>query len=411
MRVLHVIPSLDKKYGGPSYAVRAMVRFQNEAGIRADIATTYKKRVESRKSKVERKSEETALNNTDGEQIVKDGQSLASGRIFSFLSCLGEYKFSMALCIWLNQNIQAYDLVHIHSMFCFSSVAAATIARKASIPYILRPLGQLYPWALANRSSIKKRIYLTLFEAKTVQCSSALHFTSQHEKDNYGLCGVMPKSYLLPLGVQPGVKLSSEAIRSLWPEFASKKIILSLSRLHPKKGLHLLIPWLSSFLNEKNHEDWALVIAGSGCLDYLKKLNALVSNYRLSGKVIFLGDVSGARKEALLQLCDLFILPSQSENFGIAVAEALSAGSPVLISDQVGLASDVVHSQSGLVFSLNGESFSKQFGQLIKNPDFRAKCAANAKNFAQKQYGWDDITQKQITLYEQIIKTCRIKVV
>jgi len=407
LRVLHVIPSIDEKYGGPSYAVKAMMDFQNTAGIEAHIATTH----QTSNKKIAGTQEFSQWNSR---QVVSGGKvrhrdemigSWTGMDFFSFSGSLGEYKFSWGLWLWLQRNVQNYDIVHIHSIFCFSSVAAATASRRAGVPYIIRPLGQLYPWALSNRSAIKKFFYLAMFESRTIQRSSALHFTTQHEKENNGLSGAMPFSYVLPLGVRSVQTLSTEMISSLWPDFSSKKILFSLSRLHPKKGLHLLIPWLSSFL--KKSYELVLVIAGRGQPDYERILRDLVAQYQIADKVFFLGEISGIRKEALLQSCYLFILPSQSENFGIAVAEALFVGAPVLISDQVGLASDVIESQAGLVFALNKESFERQFKPFIENPDFRARCAVNAAEFAHKKYNWEAITQQQRNFYEEVIAANR----
>jgi len=382
MRVLHLIPSVHSRYGGPSQAVRLMAMFQSSAGIQADIATTHQVRVERK--------------DASHEDEIRP-------RVFSFSSQLGEYKFSLGLWRWLQENLQNYHILHIHSVFCFSTAMAATLARKFKIPYIVRPLGQLYPWALNNRSGLLKKVYLSLFEYKTICRADALHFTAEHELHHCGIPINTTKSYVLPLGSEPLQSISKTKALALYPQLKDKRILLFLSRIHPKKGLSLVLPWLGEVLMQR--PGWVIVIAGAaGDHSYLESLKKLIRQRGFLSQVFFVGQVSDENKAALYNLADLFVLPSHSENFGIALVDALAAGVPVLTSDQVGICETIVNNQAGLVFRLNESDFSFAVTRLMDDANLRQEMSTKAKALAQTEFDWKLITVKQIERYEAIIK-------
>src|ERR1041384_3673749 len=142
LRVLHVIPSLSQEDGGPSFAMPLIGRALARAGIKVDVATTER----------------------EGETRV-DHDAL---RVFSFRRQTKFYKVSRPLTKWLSAHVRDYDLVHIHSLFSYSSVRAAAIAKKNGIPYIVRPLGVLNRWGMENRRRFLKQVSFRLVETKPV---------------------------------------------------------------------------------------------------------------------------------------------------------------------------------------------------------------------------------------------------
>lgn len=390
MRVLHVIPSIDARYGGPSYAVRAMVRSQNEVGIRADIATTYKANNTGHKTQ----------DVSDERQVIRN--DIKAGLLFSFPSCLGEYKFSWGLWHWLSENVKNYDIVHIHSVFCFSTAMAAATARKAGIPYIVRPLGQLYPWALNNRNWLLKKAYLAIVENETLTHAAAIHFTAQNELKQSEIETDKARAYVLPLGIELPEEMSKGIAMTFYPELQNKKILLFLSRIHPKKGLDLVLPWLATLLDQR--PDWIFVIAGDAdSSDYLESIKVIVSRQKIQSQVVFTGQVTGDRKTSLYVLADLFLLPSHSENFGIVVVEALAAGVPVLVSDQVGLQDEISKNNAGLVFYLKETSFSDQVIRLMDDEGLRKTMSKNTQRLVRNKFNWSAITQQQKKYYEELL--------
>lgn len=371
MKILHVVPSIAKEEGGPSKAVIEMCKEQNKQGIKSDILTTHK----NNKRKVKNQ------------------------KVYSFKSYLG-YKYSPKLKKWLKNNISGYDLLHIHTVFCYTTYLAAKQARRTNTPYIIRTIGQLYPWCL-NQKKLKKKIYLELIERKNLENASLLHFTTEDEKENMGI-NIENDSYILPLGIKKTEKIRKEKFNELFPKLKDKKIILFLSRIHPKKGLDLSISSLERIL--KNKKEWVLVIAGDGPKRYVKKIKNLVEKLDLVEKVKFTGFVGGDKKQALLQNSEIFILPSHSENFGISVIEAMQSGTTVATSNNVGVYKDIKKENAGEVFSLDEKEIRESIRKLINNSKIRKKQGKKGKKIVKEKYSWNKITKKQINIYKNIIK-------
>lgn len=374
MKVLHVIPSIHPRYGGPSKAVLEMCKYQNKFGIKSEIATTHFKNEKLSQPK--------------------------NVKVYSFQSKLGEYKYSPKLKEWLKKNIQKYDIIHIHSVFCYPTHLASRLAKKYKIPYIIRTIGQLYPWCLKNESKLKKLFYFKIMEKNNLEKADALHFTTEDEKKNLGLWVNYKSSFILPLGIEKSKKLNKREFKKSFPEISNKKIILFLSRVDPKKGLEKLIPSISNLL--KKQKDLVLVIAGNGRKDYINKLKDLIRRYDLQKKIIFVGSVKGKNKNLLLQNSNLFILPSKSENFGISVIEAMQAGLPVAISDKVGIKEEIKKSDAGLIFPLKKARISDSIRKLINNEELRKRLSKNAKKLIKEKYDWNKITKEQIEIYKKI---------
>lgn len=374
MKILHIIPSIHPRYGGPSKAIIEMTKHLKKQGIDCEIATTHFYNEKPLKSK-----------------YVKT---------HSFKSYLGEYKASPKLFYWLSKNIKKYDLIHIHSVFCFPTFIAARIAIKNKKPYIVRTIGQLYKWTLENRNKTIKKTYLKLLERKTLEKANRIHFTTEDEKNNIELKLNNKKSYILPLGTEPDKQITKKKFNELFPELKNKEIILFLSRIHPKKGLDILIPPLKEFLNNKR----ILVIAGGGKKEYIKKLKEIIKRNNLEKNIIFLGPVKGEKKSAIFQHSEFFILPSHTENFGISVIEAMNAKTPVLISENVGIANDIKKENAGIVFQLNEKSIEKPIKVAINEKKKIEKIKRNALKMIKEKYTWNKIAKEQIKIYRNIIK-------
>jgi glycosyltransferase involved in cell wall biosynthesis len=178
----------------------------------------------------------------------------------------------------------------------------------------------------------------------------------------------------------------------------SVPVILFLSRLHPKKGLDLLIEALAQLQSQP----FALVIAGEGTPDYRASLGQLVSDRGLGDRTHFVGFVEGERKALLLQGADLFALTSHSENFGIAVLEAMAAGLPTLVTPGVALAAVIQEQGLGYVpdqtVTAIGQDLQLWLGQ---RPQARA-MGQRARAYVAAHYSWPRVAETLITLYGQL---------
>jgi glycosyltransferase involved in cell wall biosynthesis len=313
------------------------------------------------------------------------------------------YKFSVDLLNWLAHNAQNYDIVHIHALFSPVSSLAAAIARTQQIPYILRPLGTLDPADLQKKRQLKQ-LYAALLEKPNLAGAAAVHFTSDQEAKVSERFGVVTRDCVIPLGVDlPPVEAPVD-IRAELGIPADRPLLLFMSRIDPKKGLDLLLPALEQLVAEGERFHW--VIAGTNPQDplYEQTIRRQIQSSSLANCTTWTGFVTGARKTQLLQTADLFVLPSYYENFGIAVAEAMAAGVPVVISDQVHIWPQIQQAEAGWISACQTAALTQQLRIALHNSAERTRRGANAEAYAKQYYSWNAIAQQVITLYESVLR-------
>lgn len=388
MKVLHIIPSISPLRGGPSKAVIEMVTALRASNIDAVIATTND-------------NGETTLDVTTN-QII-DYQSIPViffKRYSPNSAALREFAYSAQLKKWLSQNIDSFDLVHIHAIFSFSSTYAMWLCRKRKVPYITRTIGQLETWSL-QQSAARKKLYLALIERKNLNCASCIQFTSESEKSQASATVKPKRTAVLPLGVNLPA-LSNETKQTVfqqWQLNTELPVILFLSRLHPKKGLEIIIDAISELEHPVQ-----LVIAGSGDAHYEKQIRQRVTAKGIENNTVFTGFVEGSQKQALLQYCDLFVLPSHSENFGIAAVEAMAAGAATLISKQVAVAEYIEKHQIGYLCDTDKNSVKAQLSLITHNQNELSQKGSLAREFVRQNLSWEKQTKTLVELYNQLKK-------
>ncbi|MBD2666118.1 glycosyl transferase, group 1 [Richelia sinica FACHB-800] len=388
MQILQIVPSISLIYGGPSQMVLGLAPALAKAGVKVTVITTDSNG----------DTGQTPLDVPLNQPVDQDGYEIIYFRCAPFR----RYKFSLDLLKWLNHHAQDFDLAHIHALFSPVSSAAATICRQKNLPYILRPLGTLDPADLRKKQQLKK-LYVAMIERANLAGAAAVHFTSTQEAKISERFGVKTKDLVIPLGVNPPI-LSNEDVLSRWGIAKDKPVILFMSRIDPKKGLELLIPALEELLTAGY--DFHFVLAGTNPQDpgYEEKIKTQIANSSLRSHTSITGFVTGVAKASLLQAADIFVLPSYYENFGIAVAEAMVAGTPVVISDQVHIYQQVEDSASGWVGTTDTQSLVELLKQALSNPAERQRRGENARNYALENFSWQAIALQMIQAYKSITK-------
>ena len=343
--------------GGPSFAVRTIAECLVNRGVSVDVVTTD--------------------DNGSGLLSVPLGQPVIENcaTFWYFRRQLKFYTVSMPLFWWLESHVVAYDLVHIHSLFSFSATAGAFWAARRRVPYIVRPLGVLNDWGIQNRRPFLKKLSLRLIEQKMLTNAAVLHFTSEQERCEAESVAPAIKSMVIPLPVEGAVRdqKGTISITAKHPELAGRRVILFLSRLDPIKGLDLLLTGFAAV--RKVLPDALLVIAGRGDDAFVDRLRAQSQRLGIQSDVIWAGFLEGETKRTAFAAAEILVLPSYSENFGIAVVEAMASGLPVIVSDKVAIHREVSGGNAGLVVHCDAGEVSEAIVRLLNDCEMRSRMA------------------------------------
>ncbi|MDF5728824.1 MAG: hormogonium polysaccharide biosynthesis glycosyltransferase HpsP [Rhizonema sp. PD38] len=391
MRILQIVPSISLIYGGPSQMVLGLAPALARAGVEVVVLTT------DSNGDIDQKPMEVPLNRP----VEQDGYQIIYFRCAPFR----RYKFSLDLLKWLNRHAREFDLAHIHALFSPVSTVAATVCRISKLPYILRPLGTLDPADLRKKKQLKQ-LYAAILERPNLAGAAAIHFTSVQEAKISERFGVATQDLVIPLGVIPPqfpMKKGGSVVQSKYGIPEDVPLLLFMSRIDPKKGLNILIPALEKLLETGLNFHFVLAGTNPQDPDYEQQIKAQIQASPMRSHTTITGFVTGELKSALLAAADLFVLPSYYENFGIAVAEAMVAGTPVVISDQVHICQEVRDSKSGWVSTMDVASLTELLQIALQNPDERQRRGLRAREYALKNYSWNAIAHQTIQAYHQIL--------
>lgn len=390
VRVLHVVSSLDVRAGGTTAAVLGMSVAQARAGAAVTVLATFRAGYDP--SAVSAMREE-------GVNVTLVGP------------VLGPLAWCRGIRAKVQRAVAASDIVHIHALWEEIQHQAAVDARRSNVPYIITPHGMLDPWSL-SQSRWKKWAYMHWRLRRNLKSAAALHYTARIEKQLCDRLCLRVPGIIVPNGIDLSEYRElprRDAFRERYQIQSDVPLVLFLGRLHPKKGCEILIKGFAQAIARK--EDAVsrkpnLVIAGPDSNSYQRELEALVSDCGLQDAVHFVGPLYAKEKLAAYVDADLFALISYQENFGIAVIEALAAGCPVLLSDQVNIHDLVETEQVGWVVPTEVDATARALRawlQFVGDPESmrtRARAAAS-------RYDWQSIASSWMTQYEQIICASR----
>ena len=329
IRLLRVTHSLRRESGGPSESVRRSSLALARLGHQVEIVTL------DRPEDFEPEAELT-------------------------VHCLGtetsSYGFTPALEPWLTRHRGRFDAVLVHGLWQFQGWSTFRALRASDTPYLVFPHGMLDPWFRKNYrlKHAKKQVYWWLRERRVLRTAAAVCFTCEEERrlarESFWPYQVKERVVAYGTAAPSG---SSEAQGDAWnaycPELKGRPFLLFLGRIHPKKGVDLLLQAFAEVFAKVSNAPVLVVAGPTEDQAYEKNLRALASATLPAGAVIWPGMLSGDVKWGAMRLSEAFVLTSHQENFGIAVAEALACGTPVLISRQVNIWREVVGDGAGLV--------------------------------------------------------------
>ena len=353
MRILQVIHSIDPASGGPAEALRHLSHIYRSGGHEVDVATL------------------------DLPEAVEEYNFPA--KVFGLGPSKGVYGYSPHAATWLKEHVGVYDLVLLNCIWQYNVLGAYQALKKVNKPYAIFTHGMLDPYfkTAFPLKHLKKAFYWHMFLKDIMNNANAVLFTCEEEKllARQSFSGYRVREKVMSFGIfGPDIDLAtaSEEFINRWPHLRGKRVAISMGRLHPKKGLDILIEAFSKSL--ASHPDWELVIAGPDQVGQQVVLQALAERLGVANKITWTGMITGSLKWGALAASEVFVLPSHQENFGIVVAEALACKLPVIISNKVNIWREIESYKAGLICDDSIESTQSVLNQwLLLTESERAK--------------------------------------
>ena len=351
MKILHTVPSIDEEASGPSYTVPRL------CGAIAEL------------------DHEVILSCLKGD-LKKSNIKLITHSSWPILKRFGiSHKHTSSLI----QNAYKMDIIHNHILWSMMSIAAGWVVPGKSAKLVVSPRGTLSEWALRHHGC-RKKLFWPL-QKRILEKADLIHATSESEYEDVRRLGLKQPVMILPNGIDIPNVIQKNSINN-------ERVLLFISRIHPKKGIELLIDAWESI--EKKFKNWKLKIVGPGEKNYVSSLKDKVKNKNLKN-LTFNGPLYGSEKQAAYQNADLFILPTHSENFGMVVAEALSNACPTIVSQDApwfGIKEQhcgwwVPNNVKSYITTLDkAMSMSKEELQIM---------GANGRRWMEQDFSWDKI--------------------
>jgi len=391
MRILCVIPFYKPAYiyGGPIHSVPTLCEGLSRLGCDVTVFTTNANGAED-------------LTVAPAAPYTLDGV-----KVFFFKRDLpGSYFFSTQLgnACFKSINRQAFDVVYIVSNWAFPFLPACLAAKRADVPFVLSPRKSFSKIAWQGNKILKKKLYHTVLERNLINHAARIHYTTVIEENDSRWLGLKPASILLPNPVDLPEFTTLPAKgqfrqRMNIPEH--KKILLFLGRVEPIKGLDILIKAFSKVT--RVFPDVLLIVAGPEEDGYSRTLQDLAKSLNETNNIIFTGLLTGSQKLEALVDADLFLLTSYSENFGMAVTEAMACNLPVIVSEQVGVSEYIKQADAGIVVPIDVDQIANNVTRLLNNPTEAASYSKRAGCLVRNDFAQIPISQKMLEALTRIL--------
>lgn len=429
MKILHVVALIQASTGGPAVSVTRLASEQAKLGNEVTLACLDYPYL--------------------GPQVDARGVRVVSirGDILAVRGRGWSPKFRRVVM----EEAKKAEIVHNHGLWMWPNAYAREAAVAAGKPLIISPRGMLELWSL-NRSKLRKAVAWRLFEKKNLESASMFHATAESEKrsiekaighgltrmntdsfsggDPAGKSSSSEKTKKMPIVVAPnGVDLPDlaqrpgrEILEIKFPELKDRRWVAFMSRLHPKKGIDVLLrAWkkqtASGIRHTEKKESFGLlgslslgsllILAGPDLVGYGVDVRRMVRELGIEDSVVIAGELQGVSKDCLLANADVVVLPSYSENFGIVVAEAMAWGRPVIASQSTPWQEVAEVGAGWWVKPEEGELVKAMKEALGKRPEELDAMGAKGRALVAERYTWAAPAERLTKAYEQTLATDR----
>jgi glycosyltransferase involved in cell wall biosynthesis len=391
MRILSVTETYSPflEFGGPPVKVRALAQGLARSGHQVTVLTAdwgFEKRMGEGKA----------------DQSPFGWRQVENGVTAIYLPTWLRFRattWNPAVKRFCRARLGEFDVAHIFGLYDFLGPAVAAACAKRKIPYVLEPIGMYVPIV---RSFWLKRLYHTLYAKEMFTGAAKVVATSDQEVEELARGGVSKEKITLR---RNGVEEPA-----VWPERGTfrrrsgitdrAKVILFLGRLSEKKSPDLLLRAFAALLAKSRESDLQLVFAGPDEAGMRARLEGMAKDLGAEARVKFTGPVFGEEKWAAYRDADVFVLPSQNENFGNTAAESVAAGTPVVVTEQCGIA-PLLADVAGLVVPHEERALAEAIWRALEEPELRERLTAGCKTVTAK-LGWEEPVREMETLYKSL---------
>lgn len=378
LRILHVVPSIEAASGGPARAV-----FDLALAVRA-------------------RGHEVTICATDfGGGSVDHAEYLKAGIKVVVFPVVGPplLQYSREMLSYIRDTIASFDIVHLHSLYLPPDWMVYRYALEHGIPYILRPHGTFDP-VIRERKKLPKWALGKLFQNRVTAAAAGIHYTSDDER-RLSNCSNL-NAWVIPLPIRPE-EFDGEADPTFLSRYGVRpEFILFLGRLAWKKGADIAVRAFAEFVKTRSDVDFVIAGPDSG---EEAKLRALVDELGVGNNVHFTGLLDGPARIAAYKLAKVFVVPSRGENFGRTVAEAMITGTPIVMSDCIGIWKQLVRDDAACVVEADVPSLLRGLAVVWDSYPSALERASRARRLVETQFAIAPVGEQLERMYYDVLGT------
>lgn len=363
MKIVHYIPSIDRTAGGTSTYMQVLAKGLGE------IAEVH------------------IITHASENPLVMENCTVHYVHNYQPLS----YSWNTSIAFLLDEIKP--DIVHVNCCWLPACAAVQRIAQKRGYKVVLTPHGMLEPWIIKRHYWTRKVPALWLYQKAAVQRADCVQATAESERDNLLKLGYNSNIKVVRLGIDA----ESIEMKRSWKK---SRQILFISRVHVKKGINFLVEAADVLRNEL--QGYKILVAGEGDADYVEAMKRMICDRGLQDIVQLIGGVYGDEKWRLFQTSDFFVLPTHSENFGLAIAESLASGTPVITT--VGTPwSDLNSSEAGAWIEIGTEPLVETLRRFLSlSEDELETMGRNGRRLIETKYSAHVMAEQMMEVYKSV---------
>ncbi len=372
MRILHVLPSIARSYGGPTASLLGYVRASRAAGLEVEVASPAPP------------PDDAAWWSREAPDLIRHGFGSVGG---------GAFVTSPALSAWVWRHGERFDLLHVHALQNPISSSAMWIAAQRGWPFLVRTIGMLSDFTFTHRRRLMKQVYFRTIDRRLLAACAGLHFTTEGERDEGAARSGGARAFVVP---PPWTGRAPKGRSSSTPR------LVCVARLHRVKNLEAA---LQGWARARRPDGAELVVAGDGDDPYQRELEGLAESLGIAGSVRFVGFVAGAAKDELFATARAAFLLSKHENFGVAILEAAAAGLPCVVSPEVHLAPFVrAHGLGEVVEARSPELVARAFERALMDEALQTHCKQRGPAAVAEEFSLEAIGAKLEAMYGDVVR-------